>query len=142
MRSAGFLLIGLLVTSSLSCDGHARLLYLQRPDLEKPPWSIASTTILISGNEDVPRLAKAVATKLGLAYDSGSTGYTAAVNDHGGSFTMIASQETNGRWVIRLIDWPSFTRSQYSTEAEQEIRKALSSGAYGGGHRSASEPAA
>jgi hypothetical protein len=127
------------------CDGHVRVLYLQQPGMARPPWSVASTTIAVSGDEDVPRLVQDVARALGLAYDDrlpglayddGLPGYTAATNDHGGSMTMRA-REDNGRWVISLLDWPSFTRSQKSIDAEKGIRKALGSGTYRSGRSAA-----
>jgi hypothetical protein len=132
MRPVLYILVGFLMASAVGCDGHIRVLYLQQPGMAKPPWSVASTTIAVSGDEDVARLVQDVARTLGLASDNRLAGYIATTNDHGGSLTMRASQEENGRWVISLLDWPSFTRSQKSVDAEKEIRKALSSGAYRG----------
>src|SRR4051794_2438610 len=114
MRLALHFLVGLFMASAIGCDGHGRVLYLQQPGMAKPPWSVASTTIAVSGDEDVSRLVQDVAGTLGLAYVDRLAGYTAAVNDHGGSLTMRAAEEGNGRWVITLLDWPSFTRSQKS----------------------------
>ena len=130
MRPVLGILAILLGAGVLGCDGHARVLYLQQPGMAKPPWSVASATIPVSGDEDVQLLVQDVARSLGLTYDDRMAGYTAATNNHGGSMTMRAAQEENGRWVISLIDWPSFTRSQISVDAEKEIRNALNSGRY------------
>lgn len=130
MRSVFFIFVGLLIACASGCDGHVRVLYLQQPGMAKPPWSVSSTTIAVSEDEDVPRLIQDVARTLGLAYDNRMEGYAVATNKHGGSMTMRTSQEENGRWVISLLDWPSFTRSRQSADAEKEIRKALSSGIY------------
>jgi hypothetical protein len=132
MKPSAYILLGLLAASTTGCDGYARVLYLQQPAMPKPPWSVASTTIEVSGDENVAGLVQDVAATLGLAYDSRLSGYAVA-DDDGGSFTMRASQEEDGRWVITLLDWPSSTRSQKSVDAEKAIRKVLASGT----HRSA-----
>lgn len=136
MRQAVHILVGVFLASALGCDGYVRLLYLQQPGMGKPPWSFASRTIAVTGDEDVRRLVSDVAGELGLAYDTRLNGYTVAVRDHG-KLTMSAFKEENGRWVIRLLDWPSPTRSQTSIDAEKAVRAAVDSGKYRGGHTAA-----
>src|SRR5687767_3192075 len=113
------------VLALAGCDGHARSLHLMPPGAERPGWTVTSVLIPIRGDEDVPGIVSRVARDLGFDRDPKDGSYRRRHDS--GSLTMSVRRQDEGYWTVSLLDWPRFTRSPESREAERAIRAALQS---------------
>ncbi|NOY74250.1 MAG: hypothetical protein GXP32_00465 [Kiritimatiellaeota bacterium] len=103
------------------CDGHVRTLYIREPGMQKPNWT--KVIIEVDKEIDIPHIVEKIAKKFKLKQEKeNNIWWRKEVN---GSFQISLNQKQDGMWIIMLIDWPTFIRSNISEQVEKEIRMEL-----------------
>ena len=105
-----------------ACDGHMRTLYLRKRGVPGPPWYSFPTVIRVPRDTDVHACVGEVAAELKMQPDpTGGSSYRSHTEE---GFSLLMSFEGNpdSGWTVRLLDWPTTSRSDLSRRAEHEIQ--------------------
>src|SRR5215470_15311728 len=114
-----------LVIVAGACDGHMRRFYVREPAAPRPPWYEFATVVTVPKGADVHGVVSQVADELGMQRDSEDGNSYRARSEAGYALIMHVRDEGNSLWTVRLLDWPTTSRSELSRRAEHEIRTRL-----------------
>jgi hypothetical protein len=119
IRSFLIIAVGYLMAG---CDGHIETLKINTTTGGVRPLFARSSTIYVKSGNTVPGVVSNVANTLDLV-PMGATNSWWAREEHG-SFGINVGAESDG-WVVGLLDWPAWKRSDKSRLAEKLIRVEL-----------------
>lgn len=113
----GFLIIICVV--SVSCDGHGRIVYIVNSSVPIDRMHGNSIVLYVSSDEDVVQTIEAIAHDFGLQKSERTWEWQA------GQFYLLLDQPAPNIWRLRLLDWPSFIRSDLSRGVEKRLLTAF-----------------
>ncbi|MCC7409287.1 MAG: hypothetical protein IT442_14570 [Phycisphaeraceae bacterium] len=118
--SAGLIFLLSSVAWMAGCDGYLRVMYFREPSAPKHRWAMGITVITVPDNTGVEAVLKDVAVRMGLQQDADRPNYWGL-----GEFSLAWWREEQGLLVVRLMDFPTTSRSDLSKAVEAAIREGV-----------------